>query len=207
MPGDAASRTSITLLGRLHDPGDARAWPEFVDRYGPRICGWCVRWGLQEADAQDVTQEVLLKLVRTLRTFQYDPAQSFRGWLRTVTHHVLYDLGEARKRALPARDTGNVEGLLADVAARADLLQRLEEEFDRELLELAAEEVRRRVKPATWQAFALVAFEGLSAEEAAGRLGLKVGTAMVYYGRVLRMLRTEVARLEEPVQAGGRGDP
>ena len=63
MPRDHPSRTSVTLLGRLRqDPKDQAAWNDFVARYEPRILQWCRGWGLQESDAQDVTQDVLLKL-------------------------------------------------------------------------------------------------------------------------------------------------
>jgi RNA polymerase sigma-70 factor (ECF subfamily) len=62
-----------------------------VDRYGPQIHAWCRRWGLQETDARDVTQTVLLQLASKLRTFTYDPAQRFRGWLKTLTHHAWSD--------------------------------------------------------------------------------------------------------------------
>ena len=82
-------RTRASLLLRLRQaPPDQEAWAEFVDRYGPQILAWCRRWGLQETDAQDVTQTVLLQLASKLRTFTYDPAQRFRGWLKTLTHHA-----------------------------------------------------------------------------------------------------------------------
>src|SRR5882672_12776878 len=91
--------TSASLLGRLrHGPAEPGAWSEFVDRYSPRIYDWCRRWGLQEADAQDVTQIVLVKLVETMRVFAYDPSRSFRGWLRTLTHHAWYDFVRGRQR-------------------------------------------------------------------------------------------------------------
>ena len=65
------SCTSPTLLGRLRcQPVDQAAWGEFVDRYGPRIYQWCRRWDLQEADAQDVTQTVLLRLASKLQTLR-----------------------------------------------------------------------------------------------------------------------------------------
>ena len=74
--------TSATLLGRVGSgPGDHVGLDGFVELYGSRIRGWCRRWGLQEADAEDVTQDVLLRLAQKLGTFQYDPARSFRGWL------------------------------------------------------------------------------------------------------------------------------
>ena len=89
MPDDDPLKTSLTLLDRLRrDPKDQAAWSEFVARYGPRILRWCRGWGLQESDAQDVTQDVLLKLNGLMARFVYDPSGSFRGWLKTLAHHA-----------------------------------------------------------------------------------------------------------------------
>src|SRR5262245_39886831 len=100
MASPVESRTSPTLLGRLRQsPTDQAAWEEFVERYGPRIYGWCRHWGLQGADADDVAQDVLLRLAEKMRTFRYDPAGSFRGWLKTLTHHAWYDFVQRRRRA------------------------------------------------------------------------------------------------------------
>jgi RNA polymerase sigma-70 factor (ECF subfamily) len=108
--------TSISLLARLKQtPADQVAWAEFVERYGPRIQGWCRQWGLQEADAQDVTQTVLLKMLGAMQTFQYDPTQKFRGWLKTITHHAWQDLERGRRRVTIAEDP------LLTLEARDDL--------------------------------------------------------------------------------------
>src|SRR5205807_4126437 len=78
------STTSASLLLRLGDrPSDQAAWGEFVDRYGGIIYSWCRGSGLQDADAQDVTQAVLTQLAVQLGRFAYDPSRRFRGWLRT----------------------------------------------------------------------------------------------------------------------------
>src|SRR3954451_20746819 len=98
MGGDHPSMTSVTLLAQLRQqPGDQAAWSAFVDRYGPRVYGWGRGWGLQDADAEDVTQNVLVKLAATMASFQYDPAGSFRAWLRTVTYHAWADFCEHRR--------------------------------------------------------------------------------------------------------------
>jgi RNA polymerase sigma-70 factor, ECF subfamily len=99
MSEDNPSQTSITLLGRLRqDPNDGAAWNDFVTRYEPKILQWCRGWALQGSDARDVTQDVLLKLHRLLAKFAYDPSRSFRGLLRTLTHHAWRDLVDDRKR-------------------------------------------------------------------------------------------------------------
>ena len=92
------SQTSPTLLGKLRQsPTDQDAWEQFVLRYGPQIQSWCGRKGLQDADAHDVTQMVLLRVATHIRDFEYDPARSFRGWLRTICRHAWSDLASSRK--------------------------------------------------------------------------------------------------------------
>src|SRR5262245_46428727 len=94
------SSTSPSLLRRVaQGPTDQAACACFVERYAPRIYGWCRQWGLQEADAQDVTQDVLLLLAEKMRTFNYAPAGSFRGWLRALTHHAWLKFLARRRRA------------------------------------------------------------------------------------------------------------
>jgi RNA polymerase sigma-70 factor (ECF subfamily) len=190
-------RTSATLLARLGDPAvDPQAWAEFVRRYGPLVYRWCLHWRLQEADAQDVTQDVLARLVVRLRDFRYDPSRSFRAYLRTVAGYAWRDLLEGRRKAgIATGDTAHVE-MLAAVEAREDLARRLDEEFDRELLEHASERVRARVEPSTWEAFRLTAIEGLSGAEAAGRLGLGIYAVFKARSRVQKLLQQEVAELE-----------
>ena len=195
---DDPSQTRTTLLGRLRlDPGDQAAWTEFVQHYGRKIYRWCQRWDLQAADTEDVTQMVLLKLAQALRTFQYDPARSFRAWLKTLAHHAWSDFLESRAR--PGLGSGDSQALdtLHSLAAREDLVRQLEEEFDRELLEEAMLRVRLRVAPQTWQAFALTALEGLSGADAAARIPMQVAQVFVAKRRVQKMLREEVARLEQ----------
>lgn len=190
--------TSPTLLGALRqNPADPQAWDAFVRRYGPCLKAWCRRWRLSESDAQDVTQNILLKLVSVLPSFTYDPTRRFRAWLKTLAHHAWRDYLESQRR--PGQGSGDSALLeaLDNVAARDDLVNRLEEEYDQELLEVAVARVRLRVAPHTWEAFQLVAVQGLPAAEVAQRLGMQ--TAMVYVAKkkVKDMLAEEVRKLEE----------
>jgi len=190
----ADSQTSTTLLRRLREnPANQSAWSEFADRYGRLIYRWCRGWGLQEADAEDVTQNVLAELVQQMRSFVYDPAGSFRGWLRTIAHRGWCRLAASRQQA----PTGNPAALelLASSAAGEDFLRHLEQESDRELLEMAMVRVRLRVQPHTWEAFRLLALEGRSGTEVAQQLSLKIGTVFVARSKVQKMLREEIQRL------------
>ena len=190
------SETSTTLLGRLAlFPLDQAAWEEFVRRYGPSVLDWCRRWGAQEADALDVSQVVLSKLAVQMRHFAYDPSRSFRSWLRAVALNAWRDSLDARRPDAASGET-EVLGRLNQLQARDDLMRRLEEQFDLELLEEARRRVRGRVLPRTWDAYELTAVECLSGAEAATRLGMSVAAVFTAKASVLRMLRDETHDLE-----------
>jgi RNA polymerase sigma factor (sigma-70 family) len=189
------SKTSPTLLGRLAaSPLDQAASNEFVDRYGPRLLQWSRAWGLQEADSLDVSQTVLTRLAQRLRRFEYDPARRFRGWLRSLVKSAALDAMAARRRAV-GTDAEEVAEKLASAEAREDLVRRLEEEFDLELLEAATAAVRGRVAARSWEAYHLTAFEGRDASEAAAMLGMRVGAVYQAKSSILQMLQQEVRRL------------
>jgi RNA polymerase sigma-70 factor (ECF subfamily) len=197
MAQDQPSTTSVTLLGRLHhDPTDQAAWRDFVARYGPKILQWCRRWHLQEADAQDVAQDVLLKLHGRMATFSYDASGSFRAWLKTLTHHAWRDLVDDRRRAGIGTSDTRMAALLNNLAASEDLAGNLQEEFRRELLDRALARVKARVPSPTWDAFRLTALEGFSGAAAADRLQMR--TAQVYRAssKVKKRIQEEVQWLE-----------
>jgi RNA polymerase sigma factor (sigma-70 family) len=190
------SQTSVSLLGLLqHDPADPEAWDEFVRRYRPKIYGWCCDRGLQGADADDVTQIVLAKLTEKMRDFRYDPARSFRAWLKTVTQHALFDFVASWQRGAGFGGSQAWE-VLQSLEARADLERQLEEAFDRELLEVAMLRVRQRVAPPTWEAFRLTALDGLSGADASRRLLIPVAHVFMAKHRVRKMLEAEVRRMD-----------
>jgi RNA polymerase sigma factor (sigma-70 family) len=197
MPGNPADDTSVTLMMRLQkSPADQRVWDEFVDRYRPMIRSWCLRWGLQDSDAEDVVQEVLVKLVAAIRKLQYDPARSFRAWLKTVTQHALSDFLAGRRKD-PGRTAGPIDTIAESAEAKTDLEQRLEDAFDAELLELAMHRVKKRVKPSTWDAFQLTVVEGLSGAAAAAKLQIPVAHVFVAKNRVQKMLQEEARILKK----------
>jgi RNA polymerase sigma-70 factor (ECF subfamily) len=202
MADSTGQTTRVSILMALrNDPCDQSAWSAFVDRYGPQIHAWCLRWKLQEADAQDVTQMVLVKLVRHLPEFAYDPSRSFRGWLRTLTAHSWSDfIGDQVRGVRGSADTVVFE-MLSSVQARVDLVRHMEETYDQELLELAKAEVSQRVEPHTWEAFHLTAIEGVAIADVAARLGMRVAT--VYRARhvVQTMLRESLTALESDAEA------
>jgi len=138
--------TPASLLLRLRgQPADDSAWGEFVRRYRPLLMDWCRRWGLQDADAGDVTQDVLTKLAAKMRAFEYDPSRRFRGWLRTLAHNAWHDFLQEQQRREQGSGDSRVHRLLDAIGARDDLAARLEDAYDLELLAEASRRVRQRV--------------------------------------------------------------
>jgi RNA polymerase sigma-70 factor (ECF subfamily) len=197
MPANAADSTRVTLLHRLtQNPVDQLSWSEFVRLYGPAIRGWLVHWGLQEADAQDVTQNVLLRLTAKLPQFKYDPSRSFRAWLKTLTHHAWHDfVTESGYRNRGSGDTSILD-LLQSMAAREDLAARVEAEFDKELLEAALVRARERVTATTWQAFKLTTLDGLPPQDVADKLAVRVSQVYLAKHRVQKLVQEEIRTLE-----------
>lgn len=191
------SVTSLSLLCALKDDvKQHQAWVRFVQRYGPRIEGWCRRWGLQDADARDVTQDVMLRLAKQMQTFEYDQSGRFRAWLKTIAWRSWVDFLKSQNRNVARPGTLGLLEKLDTIAARDDLMQRLEDEANREILEVAVGRVRSRVKERTFEAFRLMSFEGLTGAEAARILDMPVGSVFVAKSRVDKMLSEEVALLD-----------
>jgi RNA polymerase sigma-70 factor (ECF subfamily) len=88
---------------------------------------------------------------------------------------------------------------LHTLPARDDLVAQLEMQFDQEVLEEAMARLRLRIEPTIWEAFRLLAVEGLSGVEVARRLNRTVAAVFKARSRVQALLRDEVARLEGAV--------
>jgi RNA polymerase sigma factor (sigma-70 family) len=197
MGNRSTSRTGSLLLLLLGNPSDADCWSAFVDRYAPKIYGWCRKRGLQEVDAEDVTQEVLTQLVQKLGAFRYDPNKgSFRGWLKTLTHHAWCDFLEKRRRAGMGDANPEVLARLETLEGREDLATALAEVFDLELLAEAEARVQLQVSPRDWKIFRSLAVDGRPGPDMARELGMTVTAVLMAKSRVQQKLRQEVRRLE-----------
>jgi RNA polymerase sigma-70 factor (ECF subfamily) len=185
--------TQLTLIGRLTDPADQAAWEQFVARYGAVLRRWCQRWGLQEADGEDVVQNILLELSNHIH--RYKPTGRFRSWLKTIAKRAWYDF--TIKRARRDRGSGDSEVLrfLHSVEAEEDFLAQLDAEAEMELVTLAMERVKSRVSANAWKAFQLLTVEQRGGEEVGKILGIQPGSAYVANCKVKKLLREEVEKL------------
>ena len=189
--------TRCSLLVRLRDVSDARAWAEFVDVYAPLVYRLARRQGLQDADAADLTPDVLRVAVDALPRFTYDRRRgSFRGWLLTVARHRLLRLFESRRRQ--PQGSGDPEAVkLLESQPAPDEAAAWERDYRKRLFECAAERVRGHFRPNTWDAFWRTGVEGEDVRSVAESLGMSVGAVYIARNRVLTRIRRQIERLEE----------
>ncbi len=200
---DTESRlhTRPSLLLRIRDSGDSEAWREFAGVYAPVIYGYCRRRGLQDADAADVTQEVLAQVAQSIRTFEYQPERGrFRGWLGAVTHSKIELLRRKARPEVQASGGPAPDGLLDEVGSAGEDPVWVEES-SAALLRVALERIRPDFEPATWRAFEVVWLENHSPDDAAQETGLAVYSVYMAKSRVLKRLRQELLALAEDIPA------
>src|SRR5204863_4748810 len=142
-----------SLVVRLRDARDERAWAQFVELYAPLVFGFARKHGLQDADAADLTQDVLQAVSGGIRRLDYDPRRgSFRGWLFTVARNKLRNFLAAQRR--PGRATGDADAQdrLAELPAREDdHTAWWDQEYERRVFSWAADQVRGSFQVSTWQ--------------------------------------------------------
>ena len=190
------SRTNISLIARIQASGRQEdAWVEFVERYGERIFHWCEKRGLQPSDAEDVTQQVLIRIAKYLRNFQYDAKQSFRGYLQRMTGNAISDFFSCQHRQLPAEQFESISWM-DSVEAKQELLQRLSEVFDLELLDFAMTRVRSRVSDKRWRAWHETTIRGRDNKAVADELEMSLGSLYAAKNQVAKQVRAEIELLE-----------
>src|SRR6266705_1958297 len=89
--------TRWTLIERLKNWDDQESWREFFDTYWKLIYGTAIKSGLTHTEAQDVVQETIVSLSKSMKNFRADPAfGSFKSWLLNLTRWRITD--QVRKR-------------------------------------------------------------------------------------------------------------
>lgn len=183
--------TSVSLLLRLRRGADQAAWDRFVELYTPLMYRWTTRLGAQSADARDVVQDVLVRLITVLPTFDYDRGRSFRAWLRTV---VTNKWRERLRKPVPFAVS---ESALDGLAGHHEDGLWNDAEDQAEICRHALELIRPEYAPTTWAAFMQTAVEGRPVAVTAAELGLSTNSVYLARSRILARLRQEIAGLWE----------
>ncbi len=179
----STSQTNSSLMANLHD-GSAAAWDEFVAKYTRLIHGHCRKYRLQEADTDDLTQEVLIRLLTGFQTFEYDREKGkFRGWLRKTTGFVIKDFWRKRGRS-PFPVGGDSGNGLADTPSDEHFVDELVET----MLYAQAESSVLADVPAWHREAYFLSQQGKTPEEVAPLLQQEVGTVSVALWRIARRI-------------------
>lgn len=186
--------TNASLVLRLHDPRDEAAWSEFLQIYQPIIYSLVRRKGFQDADAAELTQDVLLAMIRAVKRWNPDKKRgSFRGWLLTITRRLMINFLAAPARRFSGTGRTSVLEQLLEQPEKGDAESQLFDlELKRRLFEWAAARVKERVEVTTWDAFWRTAIQAQPVSEVARELGLRPGAVYVAKSRVMRQLRVTV---------------
>jgi len=184
--------TRDSLLLRLADAADHEAWCQFTAIYRPLIYRVARRRGLQDADAQDLAQRVLLSVAGAIDQWHTRPKRArFRTWLHTVAKNTVIDHLRTAKLDVAEGGTSAQLRLQEATDSRADEAE-LDREYQRELFRWAAREVRGEFEETTWRAFWLTAVDGLSIPAVADELGKTVGAVYIARSRVMQRLRAKI---------------
>lgn len=185
-------RTPLSLLDRIcNSEGDA--WRALVTIYEPLLRHWLRTASMQPADEDDLTQQILIILVRKLPTFRHNGRDgAFRAWLRSVT---LLEVAEFQRRQAARPALHDPEGLDALPSPIDQLTRAWDAEYERHVLSGLLELIKPDFTPSAWQIFQRVALEGVAPQTVAGEMGLTVNAVTLIKSRILRRLRQEARGL------------
>jgi RNA polymerase sigma-70 factor (ECF subfamily) len=199
MPSLPETRASLIL--RLPDAADARAWDDFVQIYAPLVYRLARRHGLQPADADDLVQDVLSAVARSVETWLARPDRGqFRAWLLRIAKNLAINkLTRHKQRTIGAGDS-NMAHLLSQHPANGDAASEFDLEYRRELFLWAAQRVRQQIAEPTWQAFWLSTIEDKPIAAVASQLNMSIGSVYIARSRVMARLRELVRCYEDRQQ-------
>ena len=191
--------TSLSLLERLRHSPEDESWTRLADLYTPLIRAWLRRYDVQDSDANDLVQEVLLAVSKDLGKFEHaGQPGAFRGWLKAILVNRLRKFWRSRDRRPQARGDSDIDARLAqldDPASEMSLIWNREHDqyVLRQLLALAEPHFART----TWTAFCRVALDGAKPDVVAEEMGISLNAVCLAKSRVLRRLRQESEGLIE----------
>ena len=188
--------TRPSLIARLQGSPNEPGWREFVESYEPFLRTLIERQGVTHSDVQDVTQQVLLGISRSVDQWQSDgnPA-SFRRWLNRVARNVAIKfLLRERRQVHGQGGTAFLERLeqAPDDATAAEL-----ESYESELILWAAGQVQEEFRDTSWKAFWATQVQGRPVPEVASELGLTPGSIYMSRSRIMARIRAKVNEVLE----------
>jgi len=196
--------TRWSLLDRLKNWEDQESWRDFFNTYWKLIYSVALKAGLSESEAQDVVQETVLTVARKLAGFKTDPsAGSFKGWLLHITRWRIGDQfrkQQRQERTLnPLSDETRRTALIESVPdpAGCNLEAVWEEEWHKNLVDAAMQNVKGKVTPKQYQIFDLLVIRKWPVRDVVRALNVNAAQVYMAKHRVSRLVRLEIEHLEK----------
>ncbi len=189
--------TQDSLIAQLHDADNSDAWESFARIYRPVVYRLARARGLQHADADDLSQQVMLSVARAIPQWQREPQARFRHWLARIVRNAIVN---SLTRGPHDRSAGGTDFLSVMHNVPADETEidaQVEIEYQRQVYRRAAELVRDEVQEDSWRAFVLTVVDGEATDVVAEQLGKSVGAIHAVRSRVMRRLQNTVRELME----------
>jgi len=190
----ALTRNSLLFKAKS---GDEASWKHLADLYRPFLVGWLRHHEVPPQDVDDLTQEILLSVVKSLPAYEHNGNQgAFRAWLRTIVLKRVIDYRRSRRSRVrfASKEAGlALEELVSPHQSELELVW--EREHDHYVVLCLLELVRHQFEPITFQAFRRQAFDGIRPSQVAEELGLSVKAVYAAKSRVMRLVRERAAGL------------
>lgn len=189
--------TRVTLLAKLKKSENETAWKEFEDTYRGFILSLIVRMGINQQDAEDISQAVLTKVWQKIEDFEYNENKGkFHNWLAAMTRNTVKDFFRTKKNFITGRDS--VEYQEDYIAIEEQVLPDIEnlarEEWVLHITNLAWENIKDDIYKTKQEVFKLVSNE-VPTKEIAKKLGISEPSVRVYKAEVFEKMRAEITRL------------
>ena len=193
--------TRSSLIQRLKATINGESWEEFFHTYWELIYNVARRAGLSEADAQDIVQETILKIHKSLDRFEYNRKRgTFKGWLRTVTRSRLNDFFKKQQRR-PALNhpleeaAGELQNLEDPEGPEIEKIW--DEEWNRNLIQAALSRTKKLSSPKQFQIFKCHYIDEWTVRETCRTLGVNAAQVYMAKQRVGKIFQESVEALEK----------
>lgn len=194
-------QTRQTLIQRLKDGQDEQSWEEFLRIYRPYVYTVIRNMNISEDDADDIVQQVLLKVWKNVGEIDADPNKRFRTWLSRIAKNCVKDF--IRKRVRDAERLEKVgrdetHAYLNDIRL-PDIDRIAEKEWGIHIFNLAMERIEGLFTGKAMQVFTL-SLEGMDVAEIAAKMDLKENSVYRLKNRVKDRIAQEIEVLREELE-------
>ncbi|MDA1232637.1 MAG: RNA polymerase sigma factor [Planctomycetota bacterium] len=195
------NETSVSLLGRACVDSKSESWDRLASIYTPILRAWMTKYELQDSDADDLVQDVLLTVSRELPAFEHSGRTgAFRSWLRTILVYRVKSFWKSRNRLPNAKGGNSVLEELLELEDETSNTSRLwDAQHDEHVLARLLEQIRPRFEETTWEAFCRQMYRRGKGSDVGEALGISLKTVQLAKSRVLNALRVEAAGLIDDV--------